>query len=286
MRTGIILAAAVIAIGAGSNTLAADHPTVGRLYILGDDSFLRYNCQLQGERLNCEFMQIHIVRGGMQKDLGNRLRSARGDFPNAAKEIPESSHCKLARSTRDFMTGKLGLKDAASDLAASDPTTSNDKAIETILRLADTWRGDDERLADLKTFIAFCDKPTEANYLRHIAREHATGSDSCTITSSPYWDSFVWSEESGIHGAWVADTERQGPCEIRRSTRIEPTQGSDGSQQWQYHVDRRIFNPSGFLDDGMACSLFDRESELDYVPLPSDAGTLKLDCTYVYYAPY
>ena len=252
----VLVSLPLVAMAAASS----DQPSSGRVYDEGDNDALSYRCEPQAAgELRCDFIETSVRRGHKPEDRERVLSEARDRFKVAPLEIGAAT-CKGWREGEAVLTGR---KPAPRPQGAAEIT-----AVEK-----------SDLLAATRAFSDYCRKPTEKNYLKLVAIDHAKLVRTCRIQTNTFSQSFRRPEANG-EKAWVSRVPIAGPCGALQHARFEPATRESGEARWRYTTQRTVANPSAEWTSGVAC----KRLELKETVYVADAPWRHLGCDYVEFA--
>lgn len=265
MQTSVAAVTLVITLTVIAQVASAQEaPTVGLLYNTQESHSLTYRCEpARDGQLNCEFIQTAIRLKATAAQLPDVIERARKQF--RAEKPPTAQECG---TFRDMVAVLEGKKPAPKPKAMSS--------------LSPLEKSDALRTARLLN--AYCEKPTEENFVEVVRAGHSKDRRTCSASSNSYKQSFRSVAESAGRSMWVAQGNPEGSCGIVQLSRfeVEDTQiGTNKFSNWKYIARKAITNPAGELFSGAKCS------NLDETPYTYDwrAKEHQVSCDYVQFSP-
>ena len=276
----VALIAGLVAFDAAA---AADTPSAGILYNQREDSSLSYTCTLQeGEdRLRCQFIQTAVRKKAKLTDIGKVLDDARRNYPGAVKDFSDPRQCRIVNAWFDMASGKVSV-DAA---LAGNPEIASDAAKfkEGMDRLREDAQANPGLLDSFRALAGMCDDPSEENFLKIAKADHEKKVRTCSVSSNPFTQEFVWVSDFGTSGAWVVSSQPEGPCGIVQLSRFEQDRSEGSGLLWRYTARKAATNPSGTAMPGLSCSAVDQgEYVYDWKKSRSDY----MQCEFVEFSPF
>jgi hypothetical protein len=244
MPTALFRLAAVVALASTAfPVLAQEAPTLGLLYNTREGHSLTYRCEpVRAGQMSCEFVQTAVRLKSTQAELSKVLDQARSGF--RSEKLPSAQECTTFRDISGILEGR---KAAAKSEAMSS--------------LSPVERADNLRIA--KAFTAYCEKPTEENFVAIARVGHDRDRRTCSVSSNSYKQMFHMVSEPGAQPVFVAQSNPEGSCGAVQLSRFEPeamTASKSNFLNWKYIARKAITNPAGELIPGVKCSGLDEKA--------------------------
>ena len=243
---------------------AQEAPSLGILYNTQETNSLTYRCSpVRAGQLDCEFTQTAVRFKSTASQLSKVIEQARKQF--RSEKPPSREECSSFHEMLAVLEGKKPAPNPEG-FASMSPIEKSDA------------------LHFAKSFIEYCEKPTEESFLNIVKAGHEKDSRTCSASSNTYKQSFRFVTEATGGSVWVTQSTPEGPCGIVQLSRFESETtkiGSSNFSNWKYIARKAITNPSAEFFPGAKCS------GLDEAPYTYDwrSKEHQMTCSYIQFSP-
>lgn len=258
-----------------------EYPTTGIVYNTKEDSSITYDCnKLNGNILECDFVQTSVRKKAKAKDLPEKLLEAKKQLPDAIKEISSEKSCEWMAVILSVLEGKATPEQAAEN-APKGAISDKEQFIQGMNEMSASKKGD--LLASTVALNDFCETKSEKSFLNITKMEHEKAIRTCNVSSNPFKQTFKWVEDYYGKGAWVVDAKPSGPCGVVQLDRFEADVTNSKLVFWKYIAKKAITNPKGeMLLPGLTCGDLDQD---EYPYDWKNERDTKLGCEYIEFSP-
>jgi len=120
--------------------------------------------------------------------------------------------------------------------------------------------------------------------------EHDKEVRTCQVSSNVFTQTFKYVQDyTSNSGAWVVQSQPEGPCGIVQLSRFEPVItkiGDTNYTNWNYIAKKAITNPKGQAFLELKCSNLDQnEYVYDWQSSTQEDDLYRLGCDYIEFSP-